>query len=87
MHRYELQAFRLTRQGKRYKNGKPAFRIASSDPHEVATHMWRIRKESPYYELQVLDQEAARGHLVPLVTYEELLRRAGSGLIPGRVGL
>jgi hypothetical protein len=86
MHRYELQAHNLTRQGKRYKNRKPAFTIASSDPHEIATHMWRIRKESPFYDLQVLDREVGRAHLAPVVSYEELLRRAGS-LIPGRVGL
>jgi len=77
--RYELQGFFLTKRGKRRKNGKAAFKVQSNDPHEIAVHMWRIQKESPkQFFVQVLDLGAGRAHMIPVVSYEELLRRAGS---------
>lgn len=75
--RYELRGFTRNTRGRWVR--VRTLTIFEDDPHAMALELWRLgRAEGPPWRLEVRDNAQARGKLVPLVTYEELLRRAGS---------
>jgi hypothetical protein len=80
---YELQVFAppATRRGKKWVRVK-SMTLLSQEPHEVATRVWQYTHCTPPYRCVVLDRGAGKGGLCPVVSYEELVRRAGSTLAP-----
>jgi hypothetical protein len=79
---YELQAFEKGKRGKLHRI--KALTIPSDDPHTMAVEYWRLTHLShTKYIIRVLDVSAGRGGLAPVVSYEELVRRAGSILAGG----
>ena len=50
-----------------------------SDPHSVAIEVWRLTHCPFPYHVVVVDLAAGRGHLAPVVTYEELVQRSRKG--------
>jgi hypothetical protein len=77
MSRYELQAFEKGKRGKLHRI--KTLTIPSSDAHTMAIEYWRLT-HLPHakYIIRVLDFAAGKGGLAPVVSYEELVRRAGS---------
>lgn len=78
--RYELRGF--ARGG---RNGRGPFKrvetltIQENDPHAMAIHVWRLERTiARGWRYEVVDLKAGRRNLAPVVSYEELLRRAGS---------
>lgn len=76
---YELQVFAPGSRPRR----QPWVRVKSmtllhDDPHEIAVTVWRYTHCTPAYRCIVLDRGAGKGGLCPVVSYEELVRRAGS---------
>ena len=65
----ELQPFRLGR----WVQVKSLTQL-EGDPHDVAIEVWRLTHLPSPYRVVVVDLAAGRGHLAPLVTYEELAR-------------
>lgn len=73
---YELRAFTRNARG-RYVRVK-TLTIRERDPHAMAVEMWRLTHIPNPYCVEVRDLAARKGKLVPLVTYEDLVQRAGS---------
>lgn len=77
---YELRAF-VRRRGRWVR--VPALTFEEADAHSMAVEVWRLsRLPGPPYRLEVRDVSYGIPHLAPVVTYEELLRRAGSVTVP-----
>ncbi len=72
--RYELRAFAKTTRGTwtRVKS----LTLHNDDPHWMAMEVWRLSRELPHHwRVEVRDMQYG-AKLAPIVSYEELLRRA-----------
>jgi hypothetical protein len=79
---YEMRAYVKNRRGRLSR--VKTLTIQETDPHAMAIEFWRIsRLPGSEYLLEIRDLGAGRGALCPLVTYEELLRRARSSRSTG----
>jgi hypothetical protein len=76
--RYELRGFVKNRRGKLTR--VKTLTIKGNDPHYMAVEYYRITHGSlpSDWVIQVFDVGAGRGKLAPVVSYNELLQRAGS---------
>lgn len=80
MAHYQLQAFSKGKRGAVHR--VKTLTIDETDPHAMAVQYWRLLRSPGCKDLtlRVLDLSAGRGGLAPVVSYEELVRRAGSKL-------
>ncbi len=72
--RYQLRAFAKTSRGTwtRVKS----LTLHNDDPHWMAMEVWRLSRELPHHwRVEVRDMQYG-AKLAPIVSYEELLRRA-----------
>jgi hypothetical protein len=81
--RYELRGFCKNRRGYRPVKG---FRLYEDDPHAMAILLWRLEHTDKAcgavgWRYEVVDLKFAKGKLIPLVSYEELIRRAKSFVV------
>jgi hypothetical protein len=72
--RYELRAFTERSKG-RWAQVK-SLTMLEGNPHDVAIQVWKLTHVPHPYRVVVVDLAAGRGHLAPVVTYEELVRRS-----------
>ncbi len=79
---YELKVFAPGARG-RYVQVK-SMHAYMDDPHEVAVTVWRYGHCTTPYRCVVLDKAAGKGPLAPVITYEDLVRRAGSIVATGQ---
>lgn len=76
---YELQVFAPPARPRAKKWVRVrSMTLLSQDAHEVATRVWQYTHCPSPYHCVVLDRGAGKGGLYPVVSYDELVRRAGS---------
>lgn len=79
--RYELRGFCLQGSGRKCRYRRiDTLTIHEDDPHWMAMELWRLVHEDKArgtsgWRYEVVDLAHAKGHLAPVVTYEELVRR------------